>query len=87
MQLTPSTASHNLVFVISLNIDSHCCRKVVPCTWMARMSFTCDVRITRATAEVKPDDTGPDMKSIIKPGKRDEFTCYFDTNKMLLIKS
>lgn len=31
------------------------------------MSLTCDVKIIKATALVKPDDTGPETKSIRKP--------------------
>lgn len=35
---------------------------------MPKMSFTCDVKIIKAAADVNPEDTGPEMKSIIKPG-------------------
>lgn len=44
---------------MSTNVD--------PVTVIAKRSFTCDVTIINATADVKPDDTGPDTKSIRKP--------------------
>lgn len=41
--------------------------KVVPEVVMASMSLTCDVTIISATAEVNPEETGPETKSIRNP--------------------
>lgn len=40
-----------------------------PLAEMPRMSLTCDVTIIKATADVKPELTGPDTKSIKNPNK------------------
>ena len=48
-------------------IDDHICTKVVPPPFIPKISLTCDERIIKATALVKPDDTGPETKSIRKP--------------------
>lgn len=50
-----------------LTIWLHICTKVLPDALIPKMSLTCDERIMRATALVKPEDTGPETKSIKKP--------------------
>lgn len=45
----------------------HICTKVDPLAETARISFICDVTIISATAEVNPELTGPDTKSIKNP--------------------
>lgn len=67
IQHTPRTTSQAFVLWISLNIDTHCWRKVLPFTVILKMSFICDVNMIKATADVKPDETGPDTKSIKNP--------------------
>lgn len=70
MQKKPSTASPTLVWCIFLKMLDQVCMKTVPDADIPRRSFTCDVKIIRATAEVKPEATGPETKSIMKPGIR-----------------
>lgn len=41
--------------------------KVDPEASMFRMSLTCDVTIMSAAADVNPEDTGPDIKSMMNP--------------------
>lgn len=67
MQAQPKIGSHKLVLCIFSKILIHTSRKVLPATVMPKMSFTCDVMITKATADVNPEDTGPDTKSTINP--------------------
>lgn len=55
-----------MFFHISVNTDPGACTP--------KISFTCDVKIIKATAEVNPDDTGPEMKSIRKPEKGNSFS-------------
>lgn len=40
---------------------------MLPLALIPKMSFTCDDRMIKATALVKPEDTGPETKSIRKP--------------------
>lgn len=64
---TPTIASGILVRCILPIISCQVKINVDPDAFMFSISFTCDVNIIRAAADVKPDDTGPDTKSIIKP--------------------
>lgn len=41
--------------------------KVVPFAAIPKIFFTCDVKMISDTADVNPDDTGPDTKSIRNP--------------------
>lgn len=61
------TASHVRVLGISFIMLIQLCRKLPPFVFIPRISFTWEVTMIKATAEVNPDDTGPDTKSIIKP--------------------
>ena len=67
IQVTPSTVSQSLVSPIALNRLSQFLTKVLPDALIPRTSLTCEVTIISAAADVNPDDTGPDMKSITKP--------------------
>ena len=67
MQENPKMVSLILIPSMLLIIDCHISRNVVPLATMPKMSLTCDDKIIRATALVKPDETGPDTKSIRKP--------------------
>lgn len=52
---------------MSLKIEDHICTKVFPDAVIPNTSFTCDDKMIRATALVKPLLTGPETKSIRKP--------------------
>lgn len=67
IQLQPRIVSHNFVLWISENIPFQISIKLFPDTTIPRISLTWDVRITRAAADVKPEPTGPDIKSIRNP--------------------
>lgn len=67
IQTNPSTGSHSEALWMLRKTEIHCCRNVVPVTVMANRSFTWDVAIISATADVNPDDTGPDTKLIRNP--------------------
>jgi hypothetical protein len=56
-----------LIPLIFLIIDDHISTNVLPLPLIPKMSLTCDDKIIKATALVKPDETGPDTKSIRKP--------------------
>lgn len=67
MQEIPKTASQTLVLWISLKIFPHISVNTDPGAYIPRMSLTWEVRMIKATADVKPEDTGPEMKSMRKP--------------------
>lgn len=67
MQAMPKAVSHPFVLWMSWKMLFQVSTKVVPDALMPRTSFTCDVTIISATADVKPDETGPDTKSIRNP--------------------
>lgn len=67
MQENPKMVSLILIPLILLMIDLHISRKVVPLATMPKMSLTCDDKMIRETALVKPDETGPETKSMRKP--------------------
>jgi hypothetical protein len=52
---------------MSLDIDMIISDMVVPAALMPIKSFICDVTMSMATADVNPELTGPEMKSIKKP--------------------
>lgn len=70
MQMKPSTGSHREEFFSDLKMEIHCCKNVVPVTVIANRSFTCEVAIISATADVKPDETGPETKFMRNPRPR-----------------
>lgn len=63
----PMSASYPLVAHIFLKRLSHICIKVFPFIEIPSISFTWDVTIMSAAADVKPDETGPEIKSIRNP--------------------
>lgn len=67
MHATPRTVSHVLVSFIERNRLSQFSIKVFPDACIPNISLTCDVTMIRAAADVNPDETGPDMKSITNP--------------------
>lgn len=67
MQETPKSVSLNLSPPMLLKIDFHISRNVVPLAVIPNTSLTCDDRMIKATALVKPLETGPDTKSMRKP--------------------
>lgn len=67
IQVAPSAASQAEVFCICPPILFHISRNCDPLAGMPRISFICEVTIIRATADVKPELTGPDTKSIKNP--------------------
>lgn len=69
MQVSPRTVSHIFVSLMLDRILIHISTNVLPVTLMLRISFIWDVTMISATADVKPDDTGPDTKSMMKPKK------------------
>lgn len=70
MQLNPKTVSHSLVSEICSNICSHTSRNFPPEKFNPKMYFTCVVAIIIAAADVKPIDTGPEIKSIRNPATK-----------------
>lgn len=67
MHEKPSTGSHSEAACRLRKMEIHCCRNVEPVTVIANRSLTCEVAIISATADVKPEDTGPDTKLMRKP--------------------
>lgn len=70
MHENPKMVSLTRIPSILLKIDFHISTKVDPPPLMPKISLTCDDRIIRATALVKPDETGPDTKSIRNPSPK-----------------
>lgn len=67
IQVTPSAASQAEVSCKCPTRLFHISRNCEPCAGIPSISFTCDVIIIRATADVNPELTGPDTKSIKNP--------------------
>lgn len=67
MHVIPKTVSHAFVYCKFSNIWDHISMNVVPFALIPKISLTCDVRIIKATADVNPDETGPETKSIKNP--------------------
>lgn len=67
MQATPRTVSQVRVSFIALNRLIQFSMKVFPDAFIPSTSLTCDVTMIRAAADVNPEETGPDMKSITNP--------------------
>lgn len=67
MQAIPNTVSHTLMLAISWKMLLQVSTKVFPDARIPNKSFTCDVTIINAAADVNPEDTGPDTKSIRNP--------------------
>jgi hypothetical protein len=70
MQLNPRNVSDIRIPSILSKIDDHISTNVVPLPLIPKISLTCDERMMRATALVKPDETGPDTKSIRNPSPK-----------------
>lgn len=70
MHVVPRATSHGEVCSILRNIDDHICVNVAPFAGIPSMSLSCEVTIINATAEVKPELTGPLTKSMRNPSKR-----------------
>lgn len=68
----PSTASQSRVSEMEWRMFSHVSRNFPPEKESPRTSFTWDVAMIMAAAEVNPADTGPEMKSIKKPKKKNK---------------
>jgi len=54
---------------MSLDIDIIISNSVVPAAFMPIKSLICDATMSIATADVNPEFTGPEMKSIKNPNK------------------
>lgn len=67
MQVIPKTVSVALISFILSNIWPQISINVEPFAAIPNIFFICDVTIIKETADVKPEDTGPDTKSIRKP--------------------
>lgn len=65
--MIPNNVSPNRKLFISLDIDMIIAGRVDPAAFTPIMSLTCDVTINIATADVNPEFTGPEMKSIKIP--------------------
>lgn len=71
---------------MSWEMEIHIWTNVLPLVVIASISFTCDVIIIKATADVNPDDTGPETKSIIKPEMKMRFAISFYSNPKIYRK-
>jgi hypothetical protein len=69
IQAMPSPRSERLVLWMSSDILTHISIKVPPLALIPRTSFTWEEIIKSDTADVKPEDTGSEIKSIIIPEK------------------
>lgn len=67
MHVAPRTASQTEVRCTPSAMLFHNCTKVEPFAFIPSISFIWDVTIIRATADVNPELTGPDTKSIRNP--------------------
>ena len=67
MQATPRIESQSRVFPMAPIRLSQYSMKVLPLALIPNISLTCDVTMIRAAADVNPEETGPDMKSITNP--------------------
>lgn len=73
MQAIPRAASQSRVSLIRSNISCQTCTNLPLDTWSPRISFTWLVAMMIDAADVKPTDTGPDMKSNRNPNRRTMF--------------
>lgn len=67
MHISPNNVSPSLKLHMSLDIDTIMSNRVVPAALIPIKSFICDATMSMATADVNPEFTGPEMKSIKKP--------------------
>lgn len=67
MHVDPSITSPIRIFFKSLDIDTIISNRVVPTARIPSTSLTCDAMMSIETADVNPEFTGPDIKSIKKP--------------------
>lgn len=92
MQATPRTVSQVRVSFMARNRLSQFSMKVFPDALIPNISLTCDVTMIRAAADVNPEETGPDMKSITNPADKEskhlfshEMYLYFWQSRLLEI--
>lgn len=79
MQATPRTVSPSRVSAMARIRFFQYLMKVFPVAVIPNISLTCDVTMIRAAADVNPEETGPDMKSIINPvGKESKHLCSLE---------
>jgi len=79
MQDTPRTESQSRVPPMARIIFSQYSMKVSPVARIPNTSLTCDVTMIRAAADVNPEETGPDMKSITNPvDKESKYLCSLE---------
>jgi hypothetical protein len=69
IHINPRRVSHSRVSEICSNSCSQTSRNLLPGKLRPRTSLICVVAIIMAAADVKPTDTGPEMKSIKNPEK------------------
>lgn len=67
IQIIPNVVSPSRKLFMSFNIDTIMSIKVDPAALTPIKSLICDATISIATADVNPEFTGPEMKSIKKP--------------------
>lgn len=67
MQIIPSIVSLSLASLACIIIWPQTSRNLLPGICNPMISFTCVVAMMIAAADVKPTETGPEMKSITKP--------------------
>lgn len=67
IHIKPRRVSHSRVSEICSNNCSQTSRNLLPGKLRPRTSLICVVAIMMAAADVKPTDTGPEMKSIRNP--------------------
>ena len=85
MQAAPRTESQSRVSFMARIIFSQNSMKVLPVALIPNTSLICDVRIIRAAADVNPEDTGPDMKSITNPvDKESKHLCSLELDLYFL---
>uniref|UniRef100_A0A2M4AJ50 Putative secreted protein n=1 Tax=Anopheles triannulatus TaxID=58253 RepID=A0A2M4AJ50_9DIPT len=70
MQVSPRKVSHSCTLWMSLKMFFQISMNVVPLAVIPSTSFTCDVTIISETADVNPDETGPDTKSTRNPSPK-----------------
>ena len=79
MQSIPRSVSQGRVPPMARKIFFQYSMKVLPVALIPNTSLTCDVRMIRAAADVNPEETGPDMKSITNPvDKENKHLCNLE---------
>lgn len=81
MQVTPRIVSPMRKCAMSLDMDTIMSTSVVPAALTPIKSLICDATISIATADVNPEFTGPEIKSIKKPAIWKCDIIYFNISK------